>query len=132
MSIALKWHTPDRKIILWEFIGNWEWRDYHTAINQAVVMLKSVDHTVDSIIDVSQSTAFPPDMLIQGRRWFQVAPANFGITVVTGTNNLLKGIALTIGRILPLFIERILVADTVEEAEKIILSKRQSHSGSKS
>ncbi|MBZ0285808.1 MAG: hypothetical protein K8L97_34080 [Anaerolineae bacterium] len=128
MPILVKWYDDSRQIALWEFEGQWQWRDYHAAINTAVVLLKTVENTVDSIIDLSRNESLPPDMLIHGPRWFRVAPANFGVTVVAGGGSLIQNVALTIGRLYKPFGEKILVADDVETAYKL-LQKRRSMSG---
>ena len=125
MGIRVVWYDAEKTIIVWEFDGEWEWQDYHAAINTAVVMIKSVDHVVDSIMDLRRNRALPPNALVQGKRWFVVAPPNFGITVVAGGSALIRGIASTIAAVYKRFSERILMAATVEEAIKIIRTKKQ-------
>ena len=124
MSIHVVWYDTEKTIIVWEFDGEWEWRDYHAAINTAVVMIKSVDHIVDSIMDLRRNRALPPNALMQGKRWFVVAPPNFGITVVAGGSALIRGIASTIAAVYKRFNDRIIMAVTVEEAGQIIVNKK--------
>jgi hypothetical protein len=125
MGIQVSWYNEEKTIIIWKFIGDWNWQDYHTAINRAVVMLKGVDHMVDSIMDLEHNRALPPDALIEGKRWFVVAPDNFGITVVARANRLIQTIALTIGSVYKQFGSKIMTAPTVEDAVYLILEKQR-------
>lgn len=129
MSITVKWFDESKQIALWEFVGRWEWEDYHTAINTAVLLLKTVDHTVDSIIDLSRNESIPPDVLIHGPRWFRVAPANFGVAVVSSANSLVRNVSLTIGRLYKPFGEKILFADDVDVAYKLLQKRRKDLAG---
>jgi len=125
MSIHVAWYDADKTIILWKFSDDWDWRDYHAAINAAVVMIKSVDHIVDSIMDLQNNRSLPPNALMQGKRWFVVAPPNFGITVIAGGSGLVRGIASTIASLYKRFSDRILMTATVDEAVQIILDKKR-------
>lgn len=125
MGIHVVWYDTDKTIIVWEFDGEWEWRDYHAAINTAVVMIKSVDHIVDSIMDLRHNRGLPPNALMEGKRWFVVAPSNFGITVVAGGSGLIRGIASTIALVYKRFSDRIMMASTIDEAVQIILEKKE-------
>src|SRR5215813_7451239 len=116
MPIHVVWYDTDKTIIVWEFDGEWDWQDYHAAINTAVVMIRGVGHIVDSIMDLRHNRSLPPNALIQGKRWFVVAPPNFGVTVVAGGSGLIRGIATTIATVYKRFSDRILMASTVEEA----------------
>lgn len=124
MPILVKWYDDTTRITVWEFVGEWDWRDYHSAINKAVVLLKTVDHTVDSIMDLRLNESYPADMLLHGPRWFRVAPANFGVTVVAGGGAFIQNIALTIGRLYKPFGEKILIAKDMESAYEILLKRR--------
>jgi hypothetical protein len=132
MGINLSWYDDNKTIIVWKFQGEWNWLDYHAAINRAVMMLRGVDHTVDSIMDLRDNRSLPPNAIVQGKRWFVVAPDNFGITVVTGANMLIQGIATTIGSVYKRFNTKILVARTFDEAIELIVERqRQRLNGSK-
>jgi hypothetical protein len=125
MGIRVVWYDTAKTIIVWEFNGEWDWQDYHAAINTAVVMIKGVNHIVDSIMDLRNNRSLPPNALIQGKRWFVVAPPNFGVTVVAGGSGLIRGIATTIAAVYKRFSDRILIAGTVEEAIQIIIDKKR-------
>ena len=125
MGIHVVWYDAEKTIIVWEFDGVWEWHDYHAAINTAVVMIKSVNHVVDSIMDLRRNRSLPPNALIEGKRWFVVAPSNFGVTVVAGGSGLIRGIATTIAAVYKRFSERILMAGTVDEAVQIVHEKKR-------
>jgi hypothetical protein len=125
MGINVVWYDAEKTIIVWKFEGDWDWRDYHAAINTAVVMIKSVDHIVDSVMDLQHNRSLPPNALMQGKRWFVIAPPNFGLTVVAGGSGLIRGIATTIASLYKRFSDRILMTATVEDAIKIILEKKQ-------
>lgn len=120
MGIVVSWYDADKTIMIWEFQGEWEWQDYHQAINQGVVMLKSVDHMVDSIMDLTHNRSLPPNAVLQGKRWFMVAPNNFGVTVVANANRLIQSIATTIGSVYKNFGSKIMMARTVDDAVRII------------
>jgi hypothetical protein len=125
MGIHVSWYDSSETIIVWKFEGEWDWLQYHAAINRAVMMIKRVHHTVDSIMDLRDNRSLPPDAILNGKRWFVVAPENFGVTVVAGASGLIQGIANTIASIYKPFTAKILVARTLDEAVQIILDKQE-------
>jgi hypothetical protein len=125
MGIHLSWYDSNENILVWKFEGEWNWLQYHAAINRAVMMIKRSHHTVDSIMDLRENKSLPPNAILNGKRWFVVAPNNFGVTVVMGANGLIQGIASAIGSIYKPFNTKIMLANTLDQALQVILEKQQ-------
>jgi hypothetical protein len=60
MPITATWFDEEHTIILQSYMGDWTWDDWNVCNDELQAMLDSVDHTVHTIIDVSQSGQLPP------------------------------------------------------------------------
>jgi hypothetical protein len=93
MTVTTQWFDDEHTIILTEFIGNWTFEELWTVYNNALGMVKSVDHKVDCIVDMSRSSpALPSGSLIQLKRIADYQHPQTGITVYVKANKLMKAI----------------------------------------
>lgn len=63
MGITVRWFDERQDIILATFNGEWEWTDVYHMVDQFDEMMDSVPHYVGSIIDVSDTQIWRPDVL---------------------------------------------------------------------
>jgi hypothetical protein len=123
MSIDLAWDEQDAQIIRVNVSGDWTWTMMETALEQAIGMMDSVDHTVHYIIDIREGRLDLGSALKQAQQ--AATPEthrNEGIKVVVGANFMIR----TLYGAYRKMIERMgkdqefLFADTPEEARVLI------------
>lgn len=56
MPFHFKWHDEDKRAMRYFAEGDWNWKDYHQAVRAAAFSLTTVDHPVDSVIDLRGGT----------------------------------------------------------------------------
>jgi hypothetical protein len=85
MGIYTFWDNDEKTIIRTVYEQMWTWEEYRTVSLQAGMMLASVPHRVDAILDRRHSTYVPPGYMEQIRATVQVPPIpNLGIVILLG------------------------------------------------
>ena len=123
MAINLAWDETDKQIIRVNVSGNWTWDQMETALEEAIGMMDSVDHTVHYIIDIREGQLDLGSALAQAQK--AATPEthrNEGTKVVVGANFLIRTLYTAYRKM----IERMgkqqefLFADTPEQARAMI------------
>lgn len=123
MAIVLAWDEADQQIIQVQVSGNWTWDQMETALEEAIGMMDSVDHTVHFIIDIRNGQLDLGSALAQAQK--AATPEthpNEGIKVVVGANFMIR----TLYGAYKTMMERMgkqqefLFADTPEQARAMI------------
>lgn len=116
MAIDVQWGDYNKTILIYHAQGAWTWNELYTATEQAHHMLDTVNHVVDSIIDLSEANAMPSGSLWHARRMAALRHVNSGRAVYVGGHNFLKAIFDVLQRLYkghnPLF----MYTDTVDKA----------------
>jgi hypothetical protein len=117
MTVQASWDDEKQTIIRIEFAGAWTWDEAHTAVDSVTVMMASVEHSVHSIIDMTESSRIPPLVFKEVRALLGKRSPNAGATVIVGANfmaaSMWKTITQTYGWLIN---SQYSFADTVEEA----------------
>jgi len=130
MTISTSWFDPDKTIARYEFVGQWTWEEFEVAVREINLMLDSVPHRVDVIIDFSQSPGEPPRGVLSHIRGGTLnAPANWGGGVFVGISPFLRVLFNTFTRIEPKLSRRYAIADTAEAARALIVQRRAAQPG---
>lgn len=125
MTIITSWVDSEKTIARYDFVGRWTWEEMMVAIKEMYVMLDSVPHMVDIIIDLSQSPSEPPrGMLAHLRTGTMEARANWNSGIFVGVSPFVRVLINTFRRVEPGLAKRYAVANTVDEALTIILKRR--------
>ncbi len=87
MTVSVSWYNDDRTIIRFEQESVWTWPEFDAAVDQAVALMKSVDHPVHVLVDI-HAHGSAPDLQAFGhfQRAQHLQPSNFGQIVVIGTD----------------------------------------------
>jgi hypothetical protein len=121
MPIKVEWVNQQRTIIHYNVIGNWTWDDYDAANRIAADMVKSVDHQVAIICDLSSSTAIPPRVLSNvGRSLRQKRSANISHIVTVGITGLLRNLTDVLSTLYPAATADIIHAHSIDHAYRLI------------
>jgi hypothetical protein len=92
MGIKASWDNEDHTILRFNYEGSWTWDDLHNALSQGHAMMRTETHTVDVLIDVSQSRLIPSGALARGKHIDDIKPDNHGMTAVVGANTFMQGL----------------------------------------
>ncbi|MBI1259133.1 MAG: hypothetical protein GC204_16815 [Chloroflexi bacterium] len=88
MPTQIDWENQEHTIIRMEFIGRWTWQEAYEGSKTGFAMVDSVDHVVNVIIDMRQSTALPLLSLTHARNMIARRHTRTGLTVFIGANTL--------------------------------------------
>lgn len=123
MAIDLAWDQTDSRVIGVTVRGDWTWEMMESALEQAIGMMDSVDHTVHYIIDIREGRLDLASALKQAQQ--AATPEthpNEGVKVVVGANMMIR----TLYGAYRKMTERLgkdqefLFADTPEQARQMI------------
>ena len=123
MPIEVGWDNDEKTTLRYDYEGNWSWEELYEISNKALEMFNSVPHRVDTIHNHTNSTYIPRGALSHAQRLLAQYPENWGISVVVGTNPLLKALMLVFRKVYRQMGERHFMAATLEQARQL-LAKR--------
>jgi len=125
MSVAVRWDSPEKTIVIYDIEGRWTWEEFYPAYNEAIAMELSVTHRVDVIVDLHNAHLLPDNVLTHIKSISDKQPPNIGITVIVTKNRFIH----TMYQIGIKFYSKInyyfRVAATVDEAYSMIQSAQQ-------
>lgn len=127
MSIPVSWFNDEKTIIQYKFDGRWGWDDLYKAIDEAVVLLDSVSHRVDIMLDLTKSESVP-SLNANGLKYVANAPTtthpNMGIFVMVGMKPFIRISFDIFSRMYPRATRQYRLANTVEDAINVIAKDR--------
>jgi hypothetical protein len=124
MPISVSWDNDDKTTIRYDFNGQWTWDEFRVSSENAFAMTRSVSHTVDSISNFDPTTTLPPNALFQFRRAMTTAPKNRGVTVIVGGALFVRTMVGVFGKLNRQLGERLLLADTLDQARARLAERR--------
>ncbi|NDJ52318.1 MAG: hypothetical protein GYB68_04425 [Chloroflexi bacterium] len=122
MAIHSVWANESKTIMAVVFEGQWTWDEYFASVDERTVMMDSVNHQVDFIVDFRDSAPLPKMALKNLAKAAQQTHPNQGMTVIVGATK------KTIARALEIFSRTFYDLSFVnnnEEAFKLIEGARQ-------
>jgi hypothetical protein len=126
MPITVTWDNDDQTAIRYDFDGRWTWSEFHRAANEAFALTRSVTQTVDSISYFKPGVTLPPDALFQFRHAMADAPSNRGTTVIVGGSAFIVMMVSIFSKLNKALGERLLVANSLDQARALLAARRQS------
>ncbi len=92
MAVKFEWLDDKKSILCYSFIGHWSWEEAWTTVYEAREQYRQFDHTVDVIVDFSESGMIPGEALTHLRKLVGTRTANLGIVVIAGGNVIVRTI----------------------------------------
>ena len=86
MAIVVKWNDEEKNSIRLIYEGRWDWTEYYTAHDTSHAMIDEVEHTVDLVYDLDNTSYIPNDALGHFKRTARSAPTRQGLTILIGGN----------------------------------------------
>lgn len=99
MPLHISWGNEEKTFTLFEFIGKWTWEDYYQARSQAIRLVEDTPHTVNIIVDLSQSSIFPANMLSHFGSSIDQSPKDFDLAVIVTNSKFIESMANMISKI---------------------------------
>ena len=112
----LQWDDDEKTIIRIRWQGAWSWDVYYEFHERVFEMMRSVDHPVYLIYDVSQITDVGEGAMTHFRNMAKRFPDNLAGQVVVGPNEFLKAIGQMYNQMMPEEAERLQLFTSVEDA----------------
>lgn len=125
-KVRVAWDNEEKTAILWRFSGRWTWEDYYAAKRDVIAMMESVEHKVDSIVDLRQTAFIPSGGLSQARALAMKPHPNEGITVMLSSSLFMKTTMSTLGRLYSHIATHYRMADDLDEARALLREMRDS------
>ncbi|MBZ0291919.1 MAG: hypothetical protein K8L99_05055 [Anaerolineae bacterium] len=126
MSIEVSWANPEKTVIVYAYEGRWSMEQFNNSYQQARKLMDTVQHPVDFIIDVRNSSLLPSGILSRGRNVVTTPHPNEGRTAIVGANTFVRSMLDLFSR---LYGERyreskFYLAPTMDEAHKWLSTNR--------
>lgn len=90
MPVSAEWNDNTQTIMRWTFTGKWTWDEYYLCRKSINDDICGVGHVVDLIVDMREGSMLPANAMTHARSAVDSAPDNIGVTVVVGTNAMLR------------------------------------------
>jgi hypothetical protein len=58
------WDNAERKAICYSYEGRWTWKELYTVLEESRQLWSEVNHSIDVIVDFTQSAGFPPGNIL--------------------------------------------------------------------
>ena len=124
MGVVVDWTDAEKKIIRYDFPGQWTWDELYEAMNQVNEMMATVPYNVYVVISFERSKGIPPGALTHLRIGTLKAAPNWGGGVFIGVSSLLAALLNTFTAINKKLGERYAIAKNDEDAMAIIIKWR--------
>ena len=98
MPIQMEWENNEKTLIRWNFVGRWTGRELRETIQKSNEWINAQGHTVNHIIDLTQSDGVPPSIINEARNAMRQMPKNVGRVVIIGQGGMLELLGETLQR----------------------------------
>ena len=125
MTIRIGWGDEDQSYLYIQVIGKWTWEDYYETVDAGRRLTRELhrDH-IPSIVNLSDSQNIPENPLPHLRRLLQNPYPMQGIIVMVDTPPFIRALMPAVQPLIRMQQQRIVMADSLEEALEIIEEQR--------
>lgn len=102
MPLKLEWVDVEQSIMCCMGEGEWDWDEYHTALDQIVEHFRQTTQRVDLIIDRAPNSVMPSgSQMPHFQRAMRIMPENVGLVVIVSSNSFGRAIVSIFSKIYP-------------------------------
>ena len=101
MSISVEWDNEQHTIVRWIFDRRWTWDEFSAAQKESNQLLEKVDHPVDVIGDLRNSSGLPANALTAYRGFVNTTVENLDLIVLVGAGRFVKAMVTVFVRVMP-------------------------------
>jgi hypothetical protein len=120
VSITVEWDNPQKTVVRYIFSRGWTWADYHNSIQRAVELVADIPYTVNMIIDLSNSSLLPSNILNTVGNSMRHSPKPYDLAVIVTTNRFVESIIDILQRVYPAQGAKHPCVKTLEEARAML------------
>jgi hypothetical protein len=124
MPVNVKWANAEHTVLHYKLTEDWIWEEYHAATSQIRALMDSAGHPVDLIVVFETYDMIPVRALANfGRSLRESASPNLDQVVIVGANGMLHSLGNVLRRLYPKQMSRVLEANTIEHAMRLLGNK---------
>ncbi len=120
MGVRVEWDNNEKTILKQIYEGKVTVEDFHIAINQCNQYLKTVEHQVSVIVDMSKARLASSNFLSARNHVDSKSPQNTRMAVIVGAPTFLKALANISQKVLPRVMKDVHFVNNYEEAYAMI------------
>jgi hypothetical protein len=125
VTFIIDWYDAAQTVIRYDMDMEWTWLEFYKEMEKVDGMMQSVcPQQVDVIVHLLNARWLKPDTLVHLRNGALNPPPNWGLAVFVGLGRSTRALLATFSKVYPRLSDRYAVAETVEEAYALILSRR--------
>jgi len=128
MPVDVSWYDEKACIVWIQFSGRWTIAEFRSAIPDIYALIESKTSRVDTIVDLTNATAIPRDVITSLRGSTLRAPDNWQSGVIIGAGRFVDALLTAFRAVYPKVVERYQVAKTHEDAIEMINKLREDNS----
>ncbi len=120
MPIKLLWNDTHHHVLIAEFSGHWTWKDFHKAVEDGMVLIRSEGRTVHVVVQTAHSKGMPngtPFPHLGGA--VTNAPCNTGMVIVITQRRFVK-VAVSVVNKMYNTSDRFVTVDDMRQAEELL------------
>jgi hypothetical protein len=119
MPITIQWDDDTKRVIRFDYIGRWNWNEYHASISEAHQMTKDMPYTVNMILDFSNGTVLPTNALSHFGASMKAPPGTFDLAVIVTESRFIEAVVSLFCRVYPRWGKKFEVVETLEAARQV-------------
>jgi len=120
MPASVCWENEAKTIIRQQLYGDWTFEDYITSLAELQRLTVSMPHTVNVIVDYTESKTYPRKILAAAQTLDRNFPANEGIVMIVQGPPYINAVFEVIFKLCPKLGHKIHHVNSLEEAYKAI------------
>ncbi|MBZ0297447.1 MAG: hypothetical protein K8L99_33115 [Anaerolineae bacterium] len=126
MPITVNFDTPDKKVIFWKFDGPWSVEDWYACTRRALELRATVNDipVVPAIFDLSSSGRVPSGMLPHARVAMEMMDQR-DYVILAHPSGVVRSLTFMYRLLNPSMADKVLLADTVADAHRMIGERKE-------
>ena len=103
MPVQVRWYNEDKRILYYDFQGEWTWDEYFTALAEGRAIMRSVEYDICLLNDMRHASHIPNGFMSKAQTVVGSRPDNTGRVVFIATQTFFLNLLDTVRRVLPAF-----------------------------
>ena len=120
MSIQVRWHNDDHRLLIVQFTSHWTWNDFFRAKATLDNLLDSARKPVNCIFVLPPDVILPPDSIRNGKHAFSTMHEKLNHIVVARPNILIRTIFDMIEKQHPNIVDYVTLVESQTHALEVV------------
>ena len=123
MAITIEWDSNEQTSLLCEYRDKWTWEEFFAAGQKSTDMKNQVNHKVDLILDMSETT-IPNGVALKFRKIANLKTPNTGILVLVTNSDMVRMLFNLFTNIYSPAAKKYQIVNSIDKARFLILEAR--------